>query len=80
MSKELFWLTITLGVTSLLASPQVLNRAAVRGSIGAMRNPSPTDERLARRARRAQKAQANAAENLVAFAPAILVARLLELM
>jgi uncharacterized MAPEG superfamily protein len=72
MSKELWWLALTLAMTALFAFPYVLNRIAVRGLMGAMANPSPDDKPVPAWARRAQCAHANAVENLVVFAPAVL--------
>ena len=79
MSKELFWLSWTLAVTALFAFPYVLNRIFVRGVWGTLRNPSNSDVVLAPWAERAQRAQANATENLVVFAPAVIVISLLNL-
>jgi uncharacterized MAPEG superfamily protein len=78
MSIELYWLSLTLAITALFAFPYVLNRIAVRGLLGAMRNPSPEDKPLAPWAERAQRAHANAVENLVLFAPAVLAIQLLN--
>jgi uncharacterized MAPEG superfamily protein len=78
MSKELFWLTLTLAMTALLAFPYVLNRIAVRGLMGAMNNPSPDDKPVPAWAVRAQRAHANAVENLVLFAPAALAVHVIN--
>lgn len=72
MSQELFWLALTVGLTALFCLPYVLNRVAVRGLGGTLANPLPTDKPLADWAQRAQRAHANATENLVMFAPAVL--------
>jgi uncharacterized MAPEG superfamily protein len=79
MSKELFWLSLTLGVTALFFLPYVLNRIAVRGLWGTMANPSPDDLPLAPWAERARRAHANAVENLVLFAPAVIAVHVLNL-
>jgi len=79
MSRELFWLTLTLGATALFVFPYVLNRLAVRGIGGVLANPQPDDKPLAPWAQRAQRAHANAIENLAVFAPAVLVVHLLSL-
>lgn len=79
MSRELFWLTLTLGATALFVFPHVLNRLAVRGIGGVLANPLPDDKPLAPWAQRAQRAHANAIENLVVFAPAVLAVHLLSL-
>jgi uncharacterized MAPEG superfamily protein len=79
MSREIFWLTLTLGATALFVFPYVLNRLAVRGVGGVLANPQPDDKPLAPWAQRAQRAHANAIENLVVFAPAALTVHLLSL-
>ena len=77
MSKELYWLALSLAACSLYCFPYVLNRIAVRGIGGTLANPSPQDKPLAAWAQRAQAAHANAVENLVAFAPAALAVHML---
>ena len=79
MSKEFFWLSLTLAVTALMTFPYVLNRVAVRGLWGTMNNPSSNDAPLAPWAARAQCAHVNAVENLVLFAPAVIVVTMLNL-
>ncbi|MBX3658134.1 MAG: MAPEG family protein [Ramlibacter sp.] len=76
MSREIYWLTLTLAATALFCLPYVLNRVAVRGLMGTLANPAPEDKPLAAWAQRAQKAHANATENLVMFAPAVLAVQL----
>ncbi len=78
MSNELYWLTLTVGVTALMAFPYVLNRIAVSGLGSAMSNHA-TDADVAEWVQRAKKAHANAVENLVLFAPAVLVVQMLNL-
>ena len=77
MSKELYWLALTLAATALFVFPYVLNRIAVRGLFGAMSNPSPDDKPVAKWAERGQRAHANAVENLVIFAPAAVAVHVL---
>ncbi len=79
MSRDLFWLSLTLGLTALLVFPYVLNRFAIRGIGGMLSNPGPDDKPLAAWAQRAQRAHANAIENLVVFAPAVLLVHALSL-
>jgi uncharacterized MAPEG superfamily protein len=73
MSKELFWLALTIAMTGLFWIPYVLDRCAVRGVIGAMANPSPSDAPQSSWAQRMMAAHVNAVENLVLFAPIVLV-------
>jgi uncharacterized MAPEG superfamily protein len=79
MSREIFWLALTLGVTLLFWLPYVLNRMLMRGIGGTLANPRPGDTPLAPWAERARAAHANAIENLAVFAPAALGVALLHL-
>src|ERR1700704_6096725 len=73
MTRELFWLTLTVILTGLLWVPYVLNRCQVRGLSGAMANPSRNDKPHAEWATRLMFAHDNAVENLVIFAPLVLI-------
>jgi uncharacterized MAPEG superfamily protein len=73
MTPEIFWLTLTVILTGLLWVPYVLNRTAVRGLGGAMANPSRTDKPHAEWATRLMFAHDNAVENLIVFAPLVLI-------
>src|SRR3981189_1982273 len=73
MTRELFWLSLTVIFTVLLWVPFVLNRGQVRGLSGAMANPSRNDKPHAEWATRMMFAHDNAVENLVIFAPLVLI-------
>ena len=73
MTRELFWLTLTVILTGLLWVPYTLNRCQVRGLGGAMANPSRNDKPHAEWATRLMFAHDNAVENLVLFAPLVLI-------
>jgi uncharacterized MAPEG superfamily protein len=73
MTRELFWLTLTVILTGLLWVPYVLNRIMVRGVGGAMANPSRNDKPQAEWANRLMFAHDNAIENLIIFAPLVLI-------
>src|ERR1700749_2775514 len=73
MTPELFWLTLTVILTGLLWVPYILNRVLVRGLGGAMANPSRNDKPHAAWATRLMFAHDNAVENLVVFAPLVLI-------
>jgi uncharacterized MAPEG superfamily protein len=73
MTPEIFWLTLTVILTGLLWVPYVLNRTAVRGIGGAMANPSRADKPHAEWATRLMFAHDNAIENLIVFAPLVLI-------
>ncbi len=73
MSKELMWLTLTVILTGLLWVPYILDRAVVRGLMGAMANPTRNDKPQIAWAQRLYFAHTNAVENLVIFAPLVLI-------
>jgi uncharacterized MAPEG superfamily protein len=79
MSKELYWLMWTVVMTGLLWLPYILDRIMVRGTMGAMANPSSGDAPQSAWARRMMAAHANTVENLVVFAPLVLVAQALNI-
>ena len=69
MPPDLFWLTATLALTSLLWIPYILNRMAEHSPWPALWNPEPDLRPRARWAERLMRAHDNAVENLVVFAP-----------
>src|SRR5258707_7587505 len=73
MTRELFWLTLTVILTGLLWIPYIINRCQVRGLSGAMDNPSRNAKPHAEWATRLMFAHDNAVENLVIFAPLVLI-------
>ena len=73
MTKELMWLTLTIILTGLLWVPYIIDRAMVRGLMGAMANPSRNDKPQSAWAQRLYFAHTNAVENLVIFAPLVLI-------
>jgi uncharacterized MAPEG superfamily protein len=73
MTKELFWLTLTIVLTGLLWVPYILDRIKVRGLMGAMGNPMVSDKPQSAWAQRMMHAHANAIENLVLFGLLVLI-------
>ena len=73
MSRELMWLTLTVILTGVMWIPYVLDRVMVRGLVGAMANPSRHDKPQSAWAQRLYFAHTNAVENLVIFAPLVLI-------
>jgi uncharacterized MAPEG superfamily protein len=73
MSRELMWLTLTVILTGVLWIPYVIDRIMVRGLMGAMANPSRDDKPQAPWAQRLYFAHTNAVDNLVIFAPLVLI-------
>ena len=74
MSPELKYLVLVCVLTGLLWVPYILNEILVRGvvdAVGYPEHPKP----LARWAQRLKAAHYNAVENLVVFAPLVLVAQ-----
>ena len=79
MSKELFWLTLTVAMTGLIWVPYILDRIAVRGLMRTMDNPRPDDPPHSPWAQRMMAAHTNAVENLVIFASLVLIAHTLNI-
>jgi uncharacterized MAPEG superfamily protein len=79
MPKELFWLMLTIILTGLMWIPYILDRAAVRGLAVTLGNASPSDKPQSPWAQRMMAAHDNAVENLVLFAPLVLVAHALQI-
>ena len=79
MSKELYWLILTVALTGLIWVPYILDRIMVRGVMGAMADPSPDDKPQSLWAQRMMAAHVNAVENLVVFAPLALAAQALNI-
>jgi uncharacterized MAPEG superfamily protein len=73
MSRELFWLTLTVALTGLLWIPYILDRCKVRGLKATMDNPKPNDTPQSPWAMRLYFAHTNAVENLVIFAPLVVI-------
>jgi len=73
MSREVFWLVCTVILTGVLWIPYILDRCKVRGMMGAMDNPKPGDVPQSPWAMRLYFAHTNAVENLVIFAPLVLI-------
>jgi uncharacterized MAPEG superfamily protein len=66
---------MTAAMTGLMWVPYILDRIMVRGTMGAMANPSPNDKPQSPWAQRLMAAHVNAVENLVVFAPLVLAAQ-----
>lgn len=73
LTPELFWLTLTVILTGILWIPYIINRAQVRGLSGTMANPTRDAKPHAAWATRLMFAHDNAVENLVVFAPLVLI-------
>ena len=73
MSKDLLWLTLTVILTGVMWVPYILDRIVVRGLMGAMANPARNDKPQSPWAQRLYFAHTNAVENLIIFAPLVLI-------
>lgn len=73
MTQEFMWLTLTVILTMVLWIPYTLDRIRVRGLMGAMANPSRDDNPQSPWAQRLYFAHTNAVDNLVVFAPLVLI-------
>lgn len=71
---DLHWLAATCLLTALFWLTYVLRRILVRGLFKAMDNPDPEAEPATGWTVRAKAAHQNATENLVVFAPLVLIA------
>jgi uncharacterized MAPEG superfamily protein len=67
------WLTLTVILTGILWIPYMIDRAKVRGLMAAMDNPSRNDKPQSPWAQRMYFAHTNAVDNLVIFAPLVLI-------
>ena len=79
LSKELFWLTMTCILTLVIWIPYTLDRIKVRGLWGTLDNPSPKDKPQSPWAHRLYFAHTNAVDNLVTFAPLVLILDTLDI-
>jgi uncharacterized MAPEG superfamily protein len=79
MPRELFWLSWTIVLTGLIWVPYILDRFATRGIMGTFANPMPDSAPPSAWAYRMKNAHANAVENLVVFAPLVLVLQALSI-
>jgi len=78
VTKELYWLTLTVLMTALFWLPYVFDRMVVRGLMGTLSAAIPQSGKpQSTWAQRASSAHWNAVENLAIFAPAVLIAHLL---
>jgi len=73
LSTELYWLTLTILMSAIFWLPVILNRIREMKLIPALLNPEPDAQAETRWAVRADRAHKNAVENLVLFAPLVLV-------
>jgi len=78
LSTELYWLVLTCLLTGLLWVPYIINRMVEDSPLPALWNPMPDTRPKAQWAERLMRAHENAVENLVVFAPLVLVIEMLK--
>jgi len=76
ISTELFWLTLTLLMTAIFWVPYILNRMLEQGILSALWDPLGVTDTKKDWARRMMQAHVNAVENLVIFAPLVIMIQL----
>jgi uncharacterized MAPEG superfamily protein len=79
MTHEFFWLMMTIIMTGLLWIPYTIDRIMVRGLEATLDNPGPNALPQSPWAQRLMAAHANTVENLVVFAPLVIIAHLLHI-
>jgi len=79
MTQELFWLMMTIIMTGLLWVVYIVDRVMVRGLEATLDNPGPNAIPQSPWAQRLMAAHANAVENLVLFAPLVIILHLLNI-
>jgi uncharacterized MAPEG superfamily protein len=73
VSSELLWLTLTVILTGVMWVPYMIDRVQVRGWARTLGNPSSKDKPQSPWAQRLYFAHTNAVDNLVVFAPLVLI-------
>ena len=78
-SSEVYWLTLTIIMTALLWVPQIINSLLKSGPIKAFLYPDAAAQQYSHWAQRSKSAHSNAVQNLVIFAPLVILLVLLDL-
>jgi len=79
MKNEIYWLVLTIILTSVVWIPYVLNRIYEHKLIPALKNPNRDSRPKSAWANRMMYAHENAVENLVLFAPLVILISYLQL-
>ena len=79
MTTEFYWLVLSTLFTALLWLPYILNRLFEQGIFTALWDPEGETGTQVGWARRLMAAHGNAVENLVIFAPLVIIAHLLQI-
>lgn len=76
LSAELYWLVLTIAMTAGMWIPYIVNRMAEQGVLSALWDPFGHTEAKAAWANRMMQAHINAVENLVIFAPLVILVQI----
>jgi uncharacterized MAPEG superfamily protein len=79
LSNEVYWLGLTVLMTAVMWVPYVLNRMLEQGVFNAIWDPHGITETKVAWACRMMRAHENAVENLVVFAPLVLLVQIMSL-
>ncbi len=79
LSTEITWLCVVTLFTSIMWIPYIINRMAEMGIWSALYNPQPDIRPKAQWAERMMRAHENAVENLVVFAPLVILIEIIQL-
>lgn len=76
LPTELYWLALTISMTAVFWVPYILNRMLEQGILSALWDPHGYTDTNRAWARRMMQAHINAVENLVIFAPLVILIQL----
>ncbi len=79
MTTELHWLVLTILLTAVLWVPYIINRLLEQGVVAAILAPEGETATRVGWSRRLMAAHVNATENLVVFAPLVIIAHVLNI-
>lgn len=78
LSNEIYWLTLSILLTALMWVPYIINRMQEMGVWPALYNPQPDIRPQKQWAERMMRAHENAVENLIIFAPLVLIVEITQ--
>lgn len=79
MTTELYWLTLSLLLTAILWMPYIINRLFEQGVLVGFWDPDGERATKVLWAQRLMDVHTNAVENIVIFAPLVIITHLLEM-
>ena len=77
MTSELYWLVLSILLTSILWVPYIINRLFEQGIFIGLWDPDGETKTEVAWAKRLMSAHVNSVENLIVFAPLVLIAHIL---